>query len=739
MRTGPLHTYARIATYDVLAFFILGILSLILSFILIVGFLRYKKLRESPGDLVLMISIGGFLLSCHWVISAVYSGHLLPDLSNDPDFCIPNAIVSVACGSLIYLYNVIYCIYCIASLQNVLRASIIPRKILLHSICIILTIANTTYNGLIGSLGKSIYGTCSVKVNESGKSIFEAIQYLCLVVVYIVLAFWSYFYIRARRPRLPDSIRRARKVKVFLNHYLKFVLANSIIWLIMGISYLLAMIFAPSDNPTPDEILRAHILTSLGNATKMAYIAVLLIMRMTDPLVARTMKKVICFWRKKRIVSIRSSWSREVEGALSNENRRNRINTFKLTPRCSQDGLQEPLMIEESREAHSSEVLLKTTDHAGINEIANDLKVQTTVTILAGVLYSYKKVIEDDEKLDPSQIMRASETARQSKKFEITGSVVSGSWFRYSDRLPQPLEGVFSFHCPLLFHHILKKDAGFVNIEESLDLESNHTAIKNASGSDGGSSGEFFLFSQDNKLVIKTLTEKELIKLLDILPDYLQHLEQNPESLITRIYGVFSYRREFEVNSKHFLLMRNAAGVPPIYIARKYDLKGSTANRRTLVGQEFADKTLITESRTLKDLDFLKYEKKLQINEKVKPPLIASLDRDIEFLRSLNLMDYSIVIFVLNRKLILEQLGHVPKSACYNQISSIEDDMDPNWFYNLAIIDFLQEYRCAKMLENRFKRFKAAVFRCVWRYDISCQPPEKYARRLKAFIRNIIN
>ena len=58
---------------------------------------------------------------------------------------------------------------------------------------------------------------------------------------------------------------------------------------------------------------------------------------------------------------------------------------------------------------------------------------------------------------------------------------------------------------------------------------------------DGGKSGEFFFFSYDNKLIIKTVSDRELKVLLNILPDYIQHFTENPFSMIAKIYGAFTF------------------------------------------------------------------------------------------------------------------------------------------------------------------------------------------------------
>lgn len=45
-----------------------------------------------------------------------------------------------------------------------------------------------------------------------------------------------------------------------------------------------------------------------------------------------------------------------------------------------------------------------------------------------------------------------------------------------------------------------------LNVIESLNLEKNIDKIKGASKNDGGKSGQFFFYSSDNKVIIKTIS-----------------------------------------------------------------------------------------------------------------------------------------------------------------------------------------------------------------------------------------
>lgn len=85
-----------------------------------------------------------------------------------------------------------------------------------------------------------------------------------------------------------------------------------------------------------------------------------------------------------------------------------------------------------------------------------------------------------------------------------------------------------------------------------------------------------------------------------MLPMYFDHLRQNKNSLIARIYGIFTVRME-ELVPVHILLMSNAAqcGKQIEYV---FDLKGSEINREVKDSE-------ITKGGTLKDQNLLKIMK----------------------------------------------------------------------------------------------------------------------------------
>ena len=95
-----------------------------------------------------------------------------------------------------------------------------------------------------------------------------------------------------------------------------------------------------------------------------------------------------------------------------------------------------------------------------------------------------------------------------------------------------------------------------------------------------GASGSFFFFSYDHNLIIKTITEDEKDKMIEILPEYHEHFKYNEQSLLAKIYGIFAIEIE-HISKIYFLMMENSLKhlQDNNVNYNSYDLKGSTVQR----------------------------------------------------------------------------------------------------------------------------------------------------------------
>ncbi|KAK0725456.1 hypothetical protein B0H67DRAFT_598707 [Lasiosphaeris hirsuta] len=152
-----------------------------------------------------------------------------------------------------------------------------------------------------------------------------------------------------------------------------------------------------------------------------------------------------------------------------------------------------------------------------------------------------------------------------------------------------------------------------------------------------GKSGSFFYFSRDYKYIIKTIHHAEHKFLRKVLKDYYQHVTDNPNTLLSQFYGL--HRVKMPYGKKiHFVVMNNL--FPPHRdIHQTFDLKGST------IGRDYKEDDLETNPRaTLKDLNWLRRKRHLELGMQKKQLFLAQLQKDVKLLQRLKIMDYSLLV-----------------------------------------------------------------------------------------------
>jgi len=163
---------------------------------------------------------------------------------------------------------------------------------------------------------------------------------------------------------------------------------------------------------------------------------------------------------------------------------------------------------------------------------------------------------------------------------------------------------------------------------ESLAPKYNRDMVFKA-GEGAGRSGSFFFFSHDRQFIIKTMTQGELDLYLKKLPAFAEHFANNKNSLIAKIFGVFTVNTKF-MKEVHVMLMENTMQLKnPTGLTHIFDLKGSLVDRKT--------KGEIKPSTTLKDINFLNYLKYRQsstlFNKSHRTYLISAMRKDVDFLQ----------------------------------------------------------------------------------------------------------
>ena len=682
---------------DSIVFVTLGTVTFISTSFIILTFIMYPQTREPPGDIILGISISEFILTIHWMVSACW---FLYDPIHPPPsdgaFCLVNSVFSMIAGTFEFLYNCAFCIYVIFKIKNVQKGGS-QRRDVYHIVCFLINFGLIMYIGFTEILGKNLFGTCSVKAVSRLPLIGPL-----LFFIYVVLAFSTIMYFKKH---VPNEERFQEYREKFLNYYYKYIKACAIIWSVLAFCNIVAVI---NCNTTDGGIAGLNIFLTIGNIAKLFTPLVLSILRYQDPFLNKKVKSF--FQCLKNFISRKTPSNANIDDELLGREKRIELGINQPEERKS-IGIEDP-------------------------DIWNDIKVMFTYTMISGILLNYKNV---------RGALRMSQTAQKQnfnsqKRYKITKEIFNLYLPNEMKELDNKRYNTFStnmiVYAPEVFEDLIAQDQDMIELELSLDLEKNYEQIQKASGSDGGKGGEFFFFSYDNRVILKTLSQNDLTQLRGILKDYYRYFKTNKDSLIAKIYGIYTFERtDIKDQRTSILLMRNIAACPKKYVIRTYDLKGSTFDREVLKNKPGTD----SYKGTLKDLDFLKLEKKIFIEEKFKQIFHTILGKDSEFFRNKKLIDYSLIVFKIDKKKYFEDLAKegintddffLNKKEMFS-LKSVEED---GIFYHIGIIDYLQPYNFQKFIEKNFKKcMKADV-----NLNTSSQDPATYQERFCKFMKEII-
>lgn len=186
----------------------------------------------------------------------------------------------------------------------------------------------------------------------------------------------------------------------------------------------------------------------------------------------------------------------------------------------------------------------------------------------------------------------------------------------------------------------------------------------------GGKSNASFIKSHDGFYILKDMKKYEFKMLTSMIFEYFKYMWEvrkgEHPSLLTKIYGMFEISIK-DGDKYHYILMENL--FYDINPTRIYDLKGSESNR--YIAHPKPGKTLL-------DTNF-------KIDQNGEPicleltksrEVFEALEKDAEFLTSLNRIDYSLLLILDDEKRVCK----------------------------MGIIDYLREFTFDKQLESVGKR-----------------------------------
>ena len=380
--------------------------------------------------------------------------------------------------------------------------------------------------------------------------------------------------------------------------------------------------------------------------------------------------------------------------------------------------------------------------------------------ILLGVAVSLKKSKEYN-KVDNDNIELNPHDFRKYRKYEINFDNYEN--YELNDETVSKSEYLnvkvidYAPKCFCYLRNLEKIDVD--NMIESFLPKNNTQGIKKSQGK----SGSFFISTDDNKYMIKTLKSDELELLKHaFLKEYVHHIKKNPKSLLCRLYGMYNIILG-QGDEILIIVMRNVIGDFKDNTIVKFDLKGSTYKRT-------ANFDMSNNNNVMKDLDFNEFEKSIMLSLGSIEKLREITKKDSKFLCKSELMDYS--LFLVKLTLSKEEAEDVfganiteKQDNAFIQIISEDDDncnidslnkinsykgkgiihdvkhyrqylfpsLTQGTAYIISIIDYFQIFNFFKYVESSIK---TNFFQKKKKKIISCVDPVTYSNR---FIKYIIS
>lgn len=694
--------WEELDAFDTFTYLIVCPLGILASLALMIAHVVYKELRKQPGDLVFMIACSELILSTHWMASAIRTRYISTTYEDDSLFCAYNSFFALLAGTMDTFYNVSFLFYVLFAIRHAVQKGWKPKKTFhIANALIVIAMFVTAHRG------RNKYGTCSVSVSRVSLPMGGFVLFVSIVLASIV-----YQYTKRSLPSLGTDMAKLRRD--FLNFYGSYIKAYIVICCMVFLSYFCQFMGQNQNHPGSNRDYRGMLfnLGRVGNTAKALLPLVLFFIRSQDPVI------------QKRIFKPYENVANQLTQFLKDRGtqKKNGTRSFTGSLENSSDiekGIMRQEYLGQVDNNLEEEMMTEADDIFWMDLLPGKAKEAFTRTFLACIESYY-----------PNQIARLIEQEGVSipnHATEFIDLLIEGEDIMAKLKTNDTICSCrMTIQAPMLFRDILTNNNRIINFKESFDIVKNQVNIQQAGENKGGASGELFMFSHDSQLIIKTMTQAEEIEMTKILYDYSQYHMYNKKSIMAKIIGMFQFKIEGTPNPIKLVVMENIFTIPKDAILRKYDCKGSRYSRKVLPKPENFDTEVQTKD-VLKDLDFIAIEKQIDFLDKNhRLTLLTSIKRDSDFFRSHGIIDYSLIIAVVRRRFIDQP--YIDRELLAGGLHLIATP-NPNVFYMIGIIDYLQTYTWGKAAERVLKRIKT----CNPTLETSTQPPERYANRFYGF------
>eukprot|EP00743_Colponemidia_sp_Colp-15_P011609 GILK01013002.1.p1 GENE.GILK01013002.1~~GILK01013002.1.p1 ORF type:complete len:750 (+),score=107.91 GILK01013002.1:27-2252(+) len=591
-----------------------GSVSILGAFAVALSFCLSPVMRKHPAVMLVYIAVCDAMFALHWLVSGIFTP---PVEQGHGAYCATHAAISIffTLGSLNWNF-----LLCVDVLFTVYRPfdDAKRRMIWYHLYAWLVSAAGVTEVFATGNYGIAFHTACCILKASSSEWVF-AIP----IFVYAIFAFISCIICwRHLRNGLPVCKKQR---SVFLKRHFLCVLSFAVLWVFPGLMHI-AIVTGFNEDTTLFALRSVSAFTMSIQGLVIAFI------RFSEPPVRHAFLRL--FNRRFGNLSIGSDLQQPLvdNASISDDTTATSLSSsvFDRSPSYKVSDAS-----EDADSDRCSETAIQAVQIARSIELAYSILTCLSSSFADSFHGSFVDPLEYSEREFSSSCYSEIQTKR------VAVSLRASQFSRLDmDEVVKHVN--FSTYAPSAFKHIRALHQCPADmLAASLSPASNVETILSAISATGsmGRSGSFMFRSHDGVYMLKTVSESERDFLIDdLLPSYHKHMIQNPGSLLVKIHGCFTIEMS-GLKRVHVLLMKSAfAG--GVGIGEIYDLKGSYADRQVVCSPT----SLVPAGTILKDGDFRDRVKHLTLDEVSKRTLHCQLQKDVTFLLSQNIMDYSLLV-----------------------------------------------------------------------------------------------
>ena len=568
-----------------ISFLIIAIIGLILNLLLIKNYIRISnnssRRQSSMKKLFTILPILDCITSIYWIISSIIFKKS-ENICNNKIFCAVLSIIYFSIFNFEFIFINFILIHFRKVSLNPIEGILKPGKnikiyvslSLLGTLIILVTVI------CLGIIGRSPMNTCFINTEETG---LNGLIFLVPIFFTFLVIFQVIYDLKCRQLFIIDKeVREAYKINSM--YILLFSLMHFPMFLLIIITTLREF---PIDEK--DKVLINY-----------TYLSTLI--TCSIPMIIGIIRNCKGFTKIKGIKKIKRRLTISMQ----------RRSTMSKMSRSLSKSLNETLSPEDQfewLEKHAMEFFMR------------DILLSLAHCIYSGKSYGKNIYLQNLDKENESYIIHNIGF----DNFRLNDPSVTESDY---------LDVTVIEYAPKIFAYLRNlEEINIVEMANSFLPKNNKQGISESQGK----SGSFFISTDDNQYMVKTLRsdEFELIR-KTFLNEYVTYVTRNRNSLLCRIYGMYTIK----VQEKEILVivMRNVIGEFKNNIIAKYDLKGSSANRICEFNMEKSDIS------TMKDLNFNQFEHGIMISRHNIKRFRKLTKYDSYFLSTMELMDYSLFL-----------------------------------------------------------------------------------------------